>query len=268
MVQLTPKNWAQLLGLMVGVLALLVASLVDFGIRAPTVATWQRQASPGHLSAAHAMLANNCAACHTGVKGVDVAKCISCHAGNKTLLARQPTAFHATIGDCAACHGEHQGRNANLRAMDHQALARVGIKFVSAGKETPKYLLDEQLPADHPLLTALEGKLNCASCHNAKFAPHFGLMGKNCASCHGTAQWTIPKFQHPSVLSISCNQCHQAPPSHYMMHFAMVDKAVVEQGTVDNKECCGGNVLVAQCYKCHQTTSWNDIKGVGFYKHH
>lgn len=25
---------------------------------------------------------------------------------------------------------------------------------------------------------------------------------------------------------------------------------------------------VSECFKCHQTTSWNDIQGVGFYKHH
>jgi hypothetical protein len=271
MVQLTPKNWAQLLGLTVGVFALLMASLVDFGIRPPTVATWQRQVSPGHLSAAHAMLANNCAACHTGVKGVDVTKCISCHAGNKTLLARQPTAFHATVGNCVACHGEHQGVNANLREMNHAALAKVGIKFVSGGKEAPDYLLDARLPADHPLLTALEASLKCASCHNAQFAPHYGLFGTNCASCHAATQWTIPKFQHPSVLSISCNQCHKPPPSHLMMHFEMVDKAVVAQGNGEGKgegEACCGGVVVSQCYKCHKTTSWNDIQGVGFYKHH
>jgi hypothetical protein len=23
-----------------------------------------------------------------------------------------------------------------------------------------------------------------------------------------------------------------------------------------------------QCFACHRTTSWNDVKGVGWYKHH
>jgi hypothetical protein len=52
-----------------------------------------------------------------------------------------------------------------------------------------------------------------------------------------------------------------------MMHFQMVDKAVVVQGNGQTKACCGG-VVVAQCYKRHQTTAWNDLKGVGYYKHH
>ena len=25
---------------------------------------------------------------------------------------------------------------------------------------------------------------------------------------------------------------------------------------------------VSQCFLCHQTNAWNDIKGVGWYKHH
>jgi hypothetical protein len=25
---------------------------------------------------------------------------------------------------------------------------------------------------------------------------------------------------------------------------------------------------VEQCFLCHQTTAWNDIKRVGWYKHH
>lgn len=83
-------------------------------------------------------------------------------------------------------------------------------------------------------------------------------MGTNCASCHSDKQWTIPEFQHPSVLSINCSQCHQAPPSHYMMHFEMVSKKVAKQE----------KVVVSQCYSCHKTTSWNDIQGAGYYKHH
>ena len=76
------------------------------------VALWQRQVRPGNLSAAHASLENNCAACHTPVKGPVDVKCISCHANNDTLLQRQPTAFHVNIGNCAQCHFEHQGATA------------------------------------------------------------------------------------------------------------------------------------------------------------
>ena len=74
----------------------------------------------------------------------------------------------------------------------------------------------------------------------------------------GTTKWTLPEFRHPSSASQSCAQCHQAPPSHSMMHFQMISMKVA----------CQPKAKVNQCFLCHQTTSWNDIKGVGFYKHH
>jgi len=75
------------------------------------------------------------------------------------------------------------------------------------------------------------------------------------------------EFCHPSLRSLECAQCHQAPPSHYMMHLEMVSKKVAGLDNDQNSQCCGP-VQVNQCYRCHQTTSWNDIKGVGWYKHH
>jgi len=227
--------------------------------------SWQTQTRPGKLSAAHAMLGADCASCHTAAKGADDAKCITCHGDNKALLERQPTAFHGMIGNCSSCHIEHQGEDANLRVMNHEALASIGERIIGDGKKS--FRLDKSIiPADHPLVSDQVAKLNCANCHGTK-DKHVGLMGTNCASCHGATQWTIPEFQHPSVLSINCSQCHQAPPSHYMMHFEMVDKQVAARIDKNGSGCCNG-IVVSQCYSCHKTTVWNDIQGVGYYKHH
>jgi len=43
-----------------------------------------------------------------------------------------------------------------------------------------------------------------------------------------------------------------------MEHFKMISARVARQP----------QARVEQCFACHQTTSWNDIKGVGWYKHH
>lgn len=43
-----------------------------------------------------------------------------------------------------------------------------------------------------------------------------------------------------------------------MGHFAMVSRRVAGQP----------DATVEDCYVCHQTTVWNDIKVVGLYKHH
>lgn len=226
----------------------------------------QTQVMPGKLSAAHAQLSMSCASCHTATRGADDAKCISCHSNNTDLLQRQPTAFHAIIANCASCHTEHQGVEANLKVMNHEALARIATTLISKGKNNSIVTSSRFSPADYPLVSQQVSRLNCVTCHSTK-DKHIGLLGKNCATCHSATEWTIPAFQHPSVTSINCAQCHQAPPSHYMGHFNMVSKKVVEQGTAKMDGCCG-ETTVNQCQSCHQTTSFNDIKGVGYYKHH
>ncbi len=259
--------------------AVLSISLIIVGIAAATLAVLhfnraqvavERLVSPGELSQPHAFLDNNCAACHTPGKGIEAKNCIVCHANNEHVLQRQPTAFHANVSACAACHIEHQGRVARTTKMDHSALTRIGFTRVKNDATTSdadvaqarqlKQWLQEQNRGGHFQNTQLkpqERLLDCASCHQTKDR-HRGLFGADCALCHSTAKWTIAEFRHPSSASQSCAQCHQAPPSHYMMHFKMIDQKI----------CGQPNAKVNQCFLCHQTTSWNDIKGVGFYKHH
>jgi hypothetical protein len=189
-----------------------------------------------------------------------------------TLLQRPPTAFHANVSSCRECHREHRGLHERPTSMDHGALSRVGLRQLNSN---PDPETEDRLAAAHFLrwinqdgrkvtlepgradLTPQEMILNCAACHGSKDR-HLGLFGQDCAQCHGSAAWTIPQFRHPSPPSLDCSQCHQAPPSHYMMHFQMISMTTAG---VDQAE-------VHQCFLCHQTTSWNDIKRVGWYKHH
>jgi len=99
--------------------------------------------------------------------------------------------------------------------------------------------------------------LDCATCH-ANQDRHQTLFGRDCSECHSTATWTVAAFRHPSPRSTDCAQCHRGPPSHYMEHFRMISARVARQP----------EARVEQCFACHQTNSWNDIKGVGWYKHH
>ncbi len=235
--------------------------------------TWQRQATPGPLSAAHSFLETNCAACHTPVKGPDSARCIACHANDVALLQRQPTAFHGQIGSCRECHFEHRGAGQHLTLMDHDALVRIALRPArpKVGRTAEAEPLRARLaswinqsdstggPASrgNPHLTSREAALDCAACHGTKDR-HFRYLGSDCAECHRTAAWTIPEFRHPAPRNTECAECHQPPPSHRMEHFQTVSAKVARQPTA----------RVDQCNLCHQTTSWNDIKGVGYYKHH
>ena len=249
--------------------AIAAATLAVLHFKRAQVAV-ERAIRPGELSQPHAFLKNNCAACHTATKGVEAKNCIVCHANNERVLQRQPTAFHAKISSCVACHLEHQGRVTRSTKMDHSALTRIaftrlkndakaGGADVAQAKQLKQWL-QEQSSDGHFQNTQLkpeERLLNCATCHQTKDR-HRGLFGTDCASCHSTAKWTIAEFRHPSPASQSCAQCHQAPPSHYMMHFKMISMKVAGQEHAE----------VTQCFLCHETTSWNDIKGVGWYKHH
>jgi hypothetical protein len=139
--------------------------------------------------------------------------------------------------------------------MDHDALIAIGRarRLEQSGPPPHTQLLSSLLnksPADSE-------KLDCFSCHSNR-SPHRDLFGQECAACHTTATWRIAGFKHPSPSSTECAQCHQAPPSHYMGHFHMVSKMVARQE----------HARVDQCYLCHQTDAWNDIRGVGWYKHH
>ena len=239
--------------------------IADPVARLAQASTWQQMAAPRELSMPHAFLSNNCAGCHTPVKGVEAKSCIVCHADNKTLLQRPPTAFHSDIGSCVECHREHQGNIPRTTKMDHTALARIGVRRLqepanprdSSRDALVNWLKQNGGPPLQPQLRREESLLNCAGCHQTKDR-HNGLFGTDCAQCHGTEKWTVPEFRHPSTASQSCSQCHQAPPSHYMMHFQMISMTVAGQA----------HAKVDQCFLCHQTTSWNDIRGVGWYKHH
>ena len=222
-------------------------------------AGWERLASPGDLARAHAFLDHNCNACHTPVRGVEAASCILCHANNESVLARQPTSFHANIGSCTECHPEHGGREASLTQMDHAALTALGLRELehSTDPENEGRLHAAQVRHWLGEESAMDLALQCATCHQNDDR-HFGLFGSDCSACHETTRWTLPDFRHPPASSLDCAQCHRAPPSHYMKHFNMISVKVAGQPRAQ----------VDQCFLCHQTTSWNDIRNAGWYKHH
>lgn len=172
------------------------------------------------------------------IRGVEAASCIACHALNGSLVAQQTTAFHASASECTGCHVEHAGAAALRGPMDHERFAQL-------------------VATDDPASRNRAQDLSCVQCHELQDT-HAALFGRDCAACHATEGWAIGEYRHPSGESRDCAQCHQAPPSHFMEHFAMVSQRVARQE----------HASVAECYRCHLPTHWNDIRGVGFYDHH
>lgn len=214
---------------------------------------WRSMVNPGALSGKHHFLAADCGACHVPHRGPSADKCIACHAANESLLSRQPTAFHADAAECRGCHVEHLGVAVRPTTMDHVALARMGAREWPL----PTDLDLRSLRVEHGRIRPEEAALDCSACH-ANQDRHRTLFGRECAACHATDAWSIAEFRHPSPLSTECAQCHQAPRSHFMEHFRAVSMKVSGVEHAD----------VSQCFLCHETNAWNDIKGVGWYEHH
>lgn len=225
----------------------------------------QRQPTAFHASI------QTCGGCHVEHRGGDRMPTRMDHA----LLAK---AGHEALNSVPR---SEEALGGPMRAQDIDALAAILDKPASAHasmpeKTTPAPDMREcagatdcapplvvtvpaasnNLPA-HPGVSVNESMLNCAACHQTKDR-HQGTFGTDCVQCHATTSWKIAEFRHPSTRSTECSQCHKAPPSHNMMHFSMVSARVAGQQ----------GAKVNQCFLCHQTTSWNDIRGKGWYKHH
>ena len=247
-----------------GLIAAVLVPVVIYLSGTSGLPIWSSLAIPGQLSAAHAFLEQQCESCHTPNVGIKAASCITCHAPDALALAKPATAFHATIQECRGCHIEHQGRDVRPKKIDHSVLVTVALQA------TPTRTTSRQPAASgiDALLRSLgsarghgptaEGEvLDCASCHSFR-DKHQAMFGQQCADCHATETWKVASFLHPSPKSQDCNQCHQAPRTHFMMHFTMMDQRITGQRSA----------RVEQCYLCHQTDSFNDIKGVGLFKMH
>lgn len=256
------------------IVAVVAAASLAVAYFEPASSALKQLIRPAPLSPRHAFLGDQCTACHEPGVGVTVANCTACHANSERLLGRQPTAFHASVQECTACHIEHRTENIRPLLMDHVAFARLGVRSLAraahghvdprlerdaesqATLDSLKTWLRIQNPDQLDASTARES-LNCAGCHDRR-DPHLKRFGSDCAQCHVFESWRISGYQHPSSRSKECVQCHQPPPSHLMGHFAMISQKFAD------KE----NALVDQCFECHNTTGWNDIVNVGYYKHH
>lgn len=179
-------------------------------------------AAPGRLTAAHANLSGQCSGCHVPFRRPADTKCVDCHAKDVQLSERLSTRFHTDARNCVACHTEHLGRAARISRMNHDVLA---------------------------------ASVPCTNCHVDR---HREVFGGRCADCHGNDTWRIADYRHPAPSSQLCAECHRPPPSHLMMHFVMIDRAVSHQH----------DATVNQCWRCHTIEDWNEIKGVGRYAHH
>lgn len=239
-----------------GATAAVLVPLTMYQSGSTALPAWRAATMPGPLSAAHAFLNGRCESCHAPNRGVEAAACLTCHAFAPELVAKANTAFHASIGECAGCHVEHEGGERPIR-MDHGALVAAGAARASETAEAGALaaltrLLDEAGttlgPPGAPLTAEQAQRVNCTTCHAAEDR-HQGRFGVACQSCHTTASWAVAGWRHPSPRSTDCAQCHQPPPSHFGEHFVGTAQRIASQRPA----------RIEECYLCHQTNSFRNM---------
>ncbi len=108
---------------------------------------------PSPLSRPHAFLETRCSACHTPAKGVEAPNCIVCHANDKALLQREPTAFHGNIGSCKIPSTADASSTPSRWITPHcleSVFDNRGIPVMKSSTRA-RALLDTSTPAGRPL---------------------------------------------------------------------------------------------------------------------
>lgn len=157
--------------------------------------------SSGRMSAAHAVLERQCAACHLQKAGEFSAKaadaaCLACHDGP----AHHENQVKAAVPECATCHVEHRGR-INIRAASNQSCAECHGDLKATGGRTQFAAHVRSLEDGHPEFAAVRGgakdpgtvQLNHAiHMKPIRRGPNGPLVQLECDDCHRTSGLIAP----------------------------------------------------------------------------
>ncbi len=154
------------------------------------------QEIPGPLSAAHASKPGetDCSACHVAAGKVSPAKCLACHAKIASRVAAQKGYHRDKADDCAVCHAEHQGRQANIVPLEPASFdhAETGADLQGAHLKTKDCEACHTPASTYPRTQGKSYLLKvpgCRGCHNP---PHPGRQD-NCLACHTQESWTVDR---------------------------------------------------------------------------
>ena len=165
--------------------------------------------SSGRMSAPHAILEKQCAACHVQKASVFSAKvqnqaCLSCHDGPIHHVNQTSTP------DCATCHTEHRGR-VNIAATSEKSCTECHANLRTIGAPSIYSQHIHNLTDGHPEFAGIREnrrdpttiKLNHALHMKAiRRGPTGPIVQLNCADCHRAAaaksSWTYADANYAS----------------------------------------------------------------------
>jgi hypothetical protein len=152
----------------------------------------QPQKAPGPLSTAHASKPGeaDCSACHVAPGKVGPAKCLACHTEITSRVTAQKGFHRDKADDCAVCHAEHQGRQAEIVPLDLAAFDHGETGADLQGAHLKIKACDTcHTPANSYARTYAKSYLfklsGCRACHTP---PHPGRQDQ-CLDCHSQSGW-------------------------------------------------------------------------------
>lgn len=214
---------------------------------------------PGKVIAAHADLEADCNSCHVAfARDKQRGQCMDCHEDIASDIAGL-SGYHgrdaaARDDNCASCHTDHLGRDADVVGLDPDLFDHALTDFTLTGSH-----LDADCGDCHAADTTYrEAPSLCYDCH-AEDDSHAGGLGRECESCHGTTDWPETLFDHLEETGFAltggheqaeCAACHQddvyedTPTECYDCH--------AEDDSHD-----GLNGI--ECAACHETSLWPEF---------
>jgi hypothetical protein len=238
--------------------AILVLALLPISLRASAL-DLEKLVMPGPVIQGHADVESECEKCHAPFRSeAQNELCADCHKAVAGDLARGE-GFHglapgASRADCRSCHTEHQGREADVVALDRETFDHTFTDHVLEGAHNRV-----SCEACHPRAEKFrDAPDRCVDCH-ADDDVHAGSLGKACADCHTEQVWGEARFDHDRTRfplagkhrDADCGLCH--PGGRY------------ERTALDCRSCHGLDDVHlggfgADCERCHSAEGWKKTK--------
>lgn len=236
-------------------LVVLCLSMLVTPVRAQ-LEVFERLVMPGPVVAGHAEYESDCGSCHVRFsRESQRTLCLDCHEDIAADITNG-TGFHGLapdVGDreCAACHTDHEGRDADITGLVAATFNHEFTSFPLRDSHREAACGDCH-QADQSFHTA---ETECVACH-LDDDRHLGNLGDVCSDCHRETDWADAFYDHELSSGfaltgahgdLSCVSCH-------------VSEVYVETPTT----CVGCHRLDdshmgtngSECRNCHTTASW------------
>ncbi|MFY9329767.1 MAG: cytochrome C [Georgfuchsia sp.] len=174
---------------------------------------------PGLVITGHAKYEHKCDVCHKRFdKEAQAQLCADCHKPIAKDRADK-TGLHGHLEDatCNRCHGEHNGRKANISVIDKEKFDHDRTGYQLKGGHKTIHMKCESCHA--PKVKFRDTRKECVSCHRKDDMSkgHKGKLGDQCEKCHGEFKWKEFTYDHEKTRfhlaggkheKVECKKCH------------------------------------------------------------